>query len=110
MSTPHMTRREQQVIELLCQGLANKAIARRLGISDSTVKVHLHHMYLKFGVDNRLALAMKKGRELPPGRQGLIGETRSVHREDLNAASTAINGAHHKAGESSIAQINGEVE
>ena len=28
-----MTKREQQVIELLCQGLANKAIARRLGIS-----------------------------------------------------------------------------
>jgi two-component system, NarL family, nitrate/nitrite response regulator NarL len=42
---------------LVVQGLSNKEIARRLKISEGTVKAHLHVMYERFGVRNRAALA-----------------------------------------------------
>ena len=42
---------------LIVQGLSNKEIARRLKISEGTVKAHLHIMYELFGVRNRAALA-----------------------------------------------------
>jgi len=50
--------REAQVLELLKQGLTNRQIALRLGISYLTVKVHLHHIYTKLGVDNRVAVIL----------------------------------------------------
>jgi DNA-binding CsgD family transcriptional regulator len=37
-------------------GLRNKEIARRLGINESTVKIHLHNIYRKAQVSNRTAL------------------------------------------------------
>ena len=48
-----LTRRETDVLELLAQGLANKEIARRLIISEHTVKYHISSIYSKFGVNNR---------------------------------------------------------
>jgi DNA-binding CsgD family transcriptional regulator len=38
------------------QGLSNKQIARRMGISPETVKTHLHHIYEREGVHGRVAL------------------------------------------------------
>lgn len=50
--------REEEVLRLAAQGLANKQIGRRLGISDSTVKVHLGNIYRRIGVTDRTSAAM----------------------------------------------------
>jgi DNA-binding NarL/FixJ family response regulator len=48
--------RETEVHELLCQGLQNAEIARRLYISPATVKIHVRHIYDKLGIRSRTAL------------------------------------------------------
>lgn len=50
-----LTGREREVVELLAQGLANRQIAKRLFLSEATVKTNLVHAYEKLGVDNRTA-------------------------------------------------------
>ena len=41
---------------MVAAGLSNKGIASRLGVSEGTVKVHLHHVYEKLGFSNRYKL------------------------------------------------------
>jgi DNA-binding NarL/FixJ family response regulator len=48
-----LTSREVQVLELLAEGLSNKSIAERLGISDQTVKFHVASISGKLGAVNR---------------------------------------------------------
>jgi DNA-binding NarL/FixJ family response regulator len=48
-----LTAREHQVLEVLAEGLSNKAIAHRLGISDQTVKFHVASITGKLGARNR---------------------------------------------------------
>ena len=48
-----LTPRELQVVELMAEGLTNKAIAARLGISDQTVKFHVASVSGKLGAANR---------------------------------------------------------
>lgn len=48
-----LTPRETEVVELLVEGLSNKAIAARLGISDQTVKFHVAAICAKLGAANR---------------------------------------------------------
>ena len=48
-----LTSREIQVLQLLAEGLPNKAIASRLGISDQTVKFHVASVSGKLGAANR---------------------------------------------------------
>ena len=52
-----LTDREREIMRLVSEGLSNKAIARRLNISQGTIKVHLHHIYQKLEIDNRTVLA-----------------------------------------------------
>jgi DNA-binding CsgD family transcriptional regulator len=53
-----LSAREREVYDLLCEGLANLDIARRLFISPATVKVHVRHIYDKLGIRSRTALAI----------------------------------------------------
>lgn len=53
-----LTPRERQLIGMLTQGLRNKEIAYRLGISEATVKVYLSRLYEKLGVNDRFELAI----------------------------------------------------
>ena len=53
-----LTAREGDVLALLAQGMANKGIARELGISPKTVSNHVEHVYSKLGVSNRTGAAM----------------------------------------------------
>jgi DNA-binding NarL/FixJ family response regulator len=48
-----LTARERQVVQLLSEGLSNKRIAPRLGISEHTVKFHVNSILTKFGADTR---------------------------------------------------------
>jgi NarL family two-component system response regulator YdfI len=48
-----LTPREAQVLQLAADGLSNKAIAARLGLSDETVKFHLASIFGKLGASNR---------------------------------------------------------
>jgi two-component system nitrate/nitrite response regulator NarL len=48
-----LTPREAEVLQLLSQGLPNKGIAQRLGISDHTVKFHVNAILGKLGVQSR---------------------------------------------------------
>jgi DNA-binding NarL/FixJ family response regulator len=59
MSNPQpLTPREVDIVRMVAQGLRNKAISERLAISEGTVKVHLHNIYEKLGVDGRLELVL----------------------------------------------------
>lgn len=49
----HMTPRQRDVLDLLCQGKANKEIAAILGMSDHTVRAHLKLVFLSLGVHTR---------------------------------------------------------
>ncbi|MEX2613881.1 MAG: LuxR C-terminal-related transcriptional regulator [Gaiellaceae bacterium] len=54
-----LSRRELEVFDLLRQGLTNRQIAELLFISESTVKVHAHHIYDKLGTRSRTALTVQ---------------------------------------------------
>jgi DNA-binding NarL/FixJ family response regulator len=59
-----LTPRELEVLGLLAEGLPNKAIAQRLGISDQTVKFHVAALSGKLGASNRtdaVRLAITRG-------------------------------------------------
>jgi len=57
-----LTPREREVLALLGQGLANKAIAPRLGITEHTVKAHVAAIYEKLGAGNRAEVVMAAAR------------------------------------------------
>jgi DNA-binding NarL/FixJ family response regulator len=53
-----LTRRERDVARLVAAGQRNRGIAAALGISEGTVKMHLHNVYTKLGLESRTQLAM----------------------------------------------------
>jgi DNA-binding NarL/FixJ family response regulator len=54
---PVLSEREMETLSLVATGLANKAIARRLGITEATVKAHLTSTFRRIGVENRTQAA-----------------------------------------------------
>ncbi len=54
---PSLSRRETEVLDLVSQGLRNREIAQLLFISESTVKVHVRHIFEKLGVRSRAEAA-----------------------------------------------------
>lgn len=57
-----LTARELEVLRLVAEGLANKAIAARLGISDHTVKFHLNSVLRKLGAQSRTEAVVRATR------------------------------------------------
>jgi DNA-binding NarL/FixJ family response regulator len=55
---PELTPREREVLALLADGLPNKLIARRLDISEKTVKAHLTNIFQRIGVTDRTQAAL----------------------------------------------------
>ena len=53
-----LTPRERDILKLIAQGLPNKMIARRLDITESTVKVHVKHMLKKMKLKSRVEAAV----------------------------------------------------
>jgi two-component system, NarL family, response regulator LiaR len=53
-----LTRREREVLELIGRGFPNKRIARRLNLSEKTVKTHVGHVLAKLGVTDRTQAAV----------------------------------------------------
>jgi two-component system nitrate/nitrite response regulator NarL len=63
-----LTPREREILECLADGLNNKTIARKLGISDATVKVHVKNVLRKLNLASRLEAAVWKHRSKQPNR------------------------------------------
>ena len=65
-----LSEREREVLALVAEGLPNKLIARRLAISEKTVKAHLTSIFRAIGVDDRTQAALwavRNGIGGPPG-------------------------------------------
>ncbi len=60
-----LTEREQQILQCLADGLSNKAIARDLGITSTTVKVHVKNVMRKLNLASRLEAAVWKHQHMP---------------------------------------------
>ena len=86
-----LSKREQEVAELLLQGKSNKQIAGLLGISDSTVEFHLKNIYAKLQVGSRAEAILKLGKSTGV-LDGKLGES----TVDLiaDSAHTGITDAH----------------
>jgi two-component system, NarL family, response regulator DevR len=54
-----LSKREQQMVELLSERLTNKEIASRLNLSEQTVKNHVHHILRKLGAPNRTTIIQR---------------------------------------------------
>ena len=63
---PELTEREREVLALVGMGLANKQIARRLGIAEGTVKAHLTRVFQQIGVRDRTTAALWAREHLGP--------------------------------------------
>jgi len=59
---PELTPREQEVLDLIARGFANKRIALELGIAEKTVKTHVGHVLAKLGVSDRTQAALYAAR------------------------------------------------
>jgi len=73
-----LTKTEAQVLDLVDSGLSNREIATRLSIAVGTVKCHLHRVYEKLQVRNRLQ-AVAKARE-----HGIYPSTSVLRRKPMN--------------------------
>mgnify|MGYP001291890884 CR=1 FL=1 len=60
-----LTDREQEVVRWVIQGMTNKEIAARLGISDKTVKTHVSNILSKLNISRRLQLTLYRIMEQP---------------------------------------------
>ena len=53
-----LTPREVEIVKMVAVGLRNKQIAEKLTITEGTVKIHLHSIYQKLGISDRVELSI----------------------------------------------------
>ncbi|MCP5115450.1 MAG: response regulator transcription factor [bacterium] len=63
---PLLSKREREIVALVAQGYRNREMAEKLSISQQTVKNHLHNIFGKLGVSDRLELALYAVHKGPP--------------------------------------------
>jgi DNA-binding NarL/FixJ family response regulator len=81
---PLLSDREMEVVQLVAQGFHNKEIDGKLFISEQTVKNHLHNIFDKLGVSDRLELAL------------YAIHHRLIHKRDGTLALTPLSPRTHK--------------
>ncbi len=54
-----LSKRQQEVADLLATGMSNKQIARRIGLAEGTVKFHVMRVFERVGANNRTEAALK---------------------------------------------------
>ena len=64
-----MTRREQEIVSLIAQGMSNKEIARSINIATHTVKSHVHNILEKLALHSRLQVAAYSHAQLNPNKK-----------------------------------------
>jgi DNA-binding CsgD family transcriptional regulator len=69
-----LTAREYAVARLVARGLTNREVARKLGLADGTVKIHVHHVLQKLGEKKRSALWFKGRTFFATARSGWCGK------------------------------------
>ncbi|HET7563914.1 MAG TPA: response regulator transcription factor [Gemmatimonadaceae bacterium] len=67
-----LSEREREVWALLASGLSNRVIARKLGVSPSTVKFHTQNLFQKLGVNNRTAAAVEYEKQIPAAARAAL--------------------------------------
>jgi DNA-binding NarL/FixJ family response regulator len=72
-----LTPRERAVALLIAGGLSNKEIARELGLSPGTIKIHVHSIFQKLGVNNRLHLIVQHGTRARAAGPAPVGDVKS---------------------------------
>lgn len=60
-TSKQLTPRERSIVALVTQGKRNREIAQTLGVSEATVENHLHRIYRKLGVTNRVEAVRAEG-------------------------------------------------
>lgn len=87
-SGPAMTNRQKEVLSLLCHGEPNKIIARKLGMTEATVKVHVRQIMRKLGATNRTQAALSAVDFEIVGESDVVRDTgvRAGHEPRLYAA------------------------
>jgi len=65
----HLSRRQEEIILLICEGRSNKEIGKKLDVSPRTVESHLQRLYTQHKVHSRTALVVKWLREQSPAEE-----------------------------------------
>lgn len=70
-----LTKREAEIVELVCQGLRNRDIASRCDLAEGTVKIHLNSIFRKLGVTSRSELIVQQGGMKAARTQAVVADT-----------------------------------
>ncbi len=84
-----LSKREADVVRCLAEGLTNREIAERLGLSQHTVKNHLFHIFDKLGVSNRIEL-LSMTLNLGPAEPSLVQDLLKDPAADCDPATVAL--------------------
>jgi DNA-binding CsgD family transcriptional regulator len=79
-----LSRRENQVVALLMEGMSNKQIALALGVSERTVEFHFKNIYTKAGVASRVELILKLGNTAGGKKESLVESTVETSGRDIH--------------------------